>query len=288
MPKSFHRIGALLMKTVDKCQRDNTPMLAAGLSFYAMLSLAPALWIVVAATGAIIGRDSANSAAIAWITRNIGPNVAQYLESIMAEVGASGKLATIGGAVATFLGATAAFSALQDSLNRIWHQPDTSDIGLLDAIKGAALGFFTRRLLAFGIMLLLGALLLASLLASAALTFLASYVPSSLPAPALLLLVVDFLVSVFLMMLLFSAIYHMLRRKTMRGKGVWIGAAVTAVLFAIGKALISQYLGGAGVRGAYGAAGSFVVLLLWIYYSAQILLFGAEFTEVYSRKVARQ
>ena len=283
----LRRMSALVVQTIDKCQRDHTPMLAAGLSFYAMLSLAPALWIVVAAAGAIIGRESANHAALVWMSRNVGPNAAQYLDSIVSQVNESSRLATIGGGIAMFLGATAAFSALQVSLNRIWHQPETSDIGFLAAAKGFARGFLIRQILAFLIMLLLGGLLLASLLASATLTFVARYVPGNLPAPRLLLVGVDFVVSTALTMLLFAAIYHMLHRKAFDRKGIWTGAAVTAVLFTVGKTLIGIYLGGAGVRSAYGAAGAFVLLLLWIYYSAQIFLFGAEFTEVYSRQSRR-
>jgi len=274
------RFSALMVQTFDKCQRDNTPMLAAGLSFYAMLSLAPALWIVVAAAGAFIGRDSANTEVLRWMTRNMGENSAEFLSGIVAQVNESSQLATIGGAVAMFLGATAAFSALQDSLNRIWHQPDASDLGILAAMRGFARGYFLRQFLAFVILLLLGGLLLASLLASAALTFFAA----SLPVSRWLLDVADFAVSVVLMMLLFGSIYHMLHRQAFGKQGIWVGAAVTALLFSLGKMAIGVYLGGAGVRSAYGAAGSFVLLLLWIYYSAQILLFGAEFTEVYSRQ----
>jgi membrane protein len=281
------RMGVLLMQTFEKCQRDNTPLLAAGLSFYAMLSIAPALWIVVAAAGAIIGRDSANSAVYAWMARNLGAVAAQYLTGIVAQVNESSRLATIGGTLAVFLAATAAFGALQDSLNRIWHQRDTSDTGVLDAIRGITLGFVTRRALAFLIMLLMGVLLMASLFASAALTFVARYVDMQLPAPRYMLMAADFVISVVLTMLLFGAIYHMLHRKTFGKRGLWTGAGVTAVLFALGKTLIGVYLGSAGVRSAYGAAGSFVLMLLWIYYSAQILLFGAEFTEVYSRQQDR-
>jgi membrane protein len=284
MPGFLKRVSALVLQTIDKCQRDNTPMLAAGLSFYAMLSLAPALWIVLAAAGSVIGRESANHVVVQWMTSNLGPNAAQYLADIVDQVNESSRLATIGGGIAVFLGATAAFGALQDSLNRIWHQRDSSDVSFLATIKGATRGFVVRRVFAFLIMLLLGALLLASLLASAALTFVARYVPSNLPAPQLMLEAADFVGSVLLMMLLFGTIYHMLNKKTFGKKGIWTGAAVTAVLFAAGKTLIGLYLGGAGVRSAYGAAGSFVLLLLWIYYSAQILLFGAEFTEVYSRQ----
>jgi membrane protein len=278
------RFSALMMQTFDKCQRDNTPMLAAGLSFYAMLSLAPALWIVMAAAGSIIGRDSANSAVLSWMTRNVGSNAAQYLETVVDQVNESSRLATIGGAIAMFLGATAAFSALQVSLDRIWRQPESSDAGIFAIAKGFARGFFIRRVLAFLMMLLMGAILLASLLASAGLTFFAHRLPMS----RLLLEGIDVFSSTLLTTLLFGTVYHMLHRKAFGKKGLWVGAAVTALLFTVGKTAIGLYLGGAGVRSAYGAAGSFVLLLLWIYYSAQILLFGAEFTEVYSRAQPRR
>lgn len=277
------RLSSLMVQTFDKCQRDNTPMLAAALSFYAMLSMAPALWIVMAAAGAVIGRESAHNAVMAWMARNVGSNASEYLATVVAQVNESGRLATIGGVLAMFLGATAAFSALQESLNQIWHQPASPSLGFLVAAKGFARGFFIRQLLAFLIMLLIGALLLASLLASSSLSFLARYVPAILPAPQLLLEIADFIISMLLTTLLFGTIFHMLHRKAFGKRGLWVGAAVTAVLFTIGKMLIAMYLGGAGMRSAYGAAGSFVLLILWIYYSAQILLFGAEFTEVYSR-----
>ncbi len=278
------RFSALMVQTFDKCQRDNTPMLAAGLSFYAMLSLAPALWIVMAAAGSVIGRDTANNAVFNWITHNVGENASEYLATVVNEVNESSRLATIGGALAMFLGATAAFSALQVSLDRIWRQPESPDIGILAAAKGFARGFFTRQLLAFLMMLLMGALLLASLLTSAGVALFSH----RLPAPRLLFETVDFLTSILLTMLLFGTIYHMLHNKAFGKRGLWVGAAVTAVLFTVGKTAIGLYLGGAGLRSAYGAAGSFVLLLLWIYYSAQILLFGAEFTEVYSRTQPRR
>ncbi len=287
MPVSLKRITAMVVQTVEKCQRDNTPLLAAGLSFYAMLSLAPALWIVLAMAGAFIGRDYADGAVLSWMTQHMGPNAAQYLAGIVDQVNESSRLATIGGAVAIFLAATAAFGALQDSLNRIWHQSEPEDSGFLDALRGFTRGFVTRRFWAFALMLVMGVLLLASLFASAALTFVSQHFNTELPAPRFLLEAADFVISVLLATLLFGTIYHMLHRKAFGKKGIWVGAAVTAVLFSVGKTIIGLYLGSAGVRSAYGAAGSFVLLLLWIYYSAQILLFGAEFTEVYSRQQHR-
>jgi hypothetical protein len=162
----------------------------------------------------------------------MGPNAAQYLADIVAQVNESSRWATIGGVLAMVLGATAAFSALQDSLNRIWHQPDPADLGFRAALKGFARGFFTRQILAFLIMLLLGALLLASLFASAAIAFVAANLPGNLPAPTFLLQAADFLTSVALTMLLFGSIYQMLHRKSFGKKGIWTGAAVTAFLFA--------------------------------------------------------
>jgi membrane protein len=282
--RSLRQFAILLGQTLDKCQRDNTPMLAAGLSFYAMLSLAPALWIVAAAAGALIGRESAHAAVLAWMENALGGQAAVYLAGIIQQVNESSRAATIGGAAAVFLGASAAFGALRDSLSRIWHQPEPVESGMWRAVAGFTRGFVARRVFAFLIMLLLGGLLALSLAASAAVTFSARYLPANLPAPTRLLNAADFAVSVVLMMLLFASLYHMLHKRAFSKKGIWAGAALTAVLFAVGKSLIGWYLGSAGVRSAYGAAGSFVLLLLWIYYSAQIFLFGAEFTEVYSRQ----
>lgn len=277
--------GRLLMLTAEKCQRDHTPMLAAGLSFYTMLSLAPALWIVVAAAGAIIGRESARDAVLGWTERNVGPTAPLYLSNAIDQINEAGTLATIGGAIAMLLGATAAFSALHDSLNRIWHLDEPSELGVLASIRSFLRNFFTKRALAFLIVLLLGVLLLVSLLASSAIAFVGAHLPARLPAPNLLLQAADFVISVLLMLVLFSAIYHLLHKRAFPGRALWAGSALTAVLFAAGKTLIGLYLGGAGLRSAYGAAGSLVLLLLWVYYSAQILYFGAEFTVVMARSL---
>jgi membrane protein len=276
--------GRLLLLTAEKCQRDHTPMLAAGLSFYTMLSLAPALWIIVAAAGAIVGRESARAAVLGWTERNIGPAAPQYLGAVIDQVNEAGTLATLGGAIAMVLGATAAFSALHDSLNRIWHQSAPESPGVVASIRAFVRNFFTKRALAFLLMLLLGVLLLISLLASSALAFIGAHLPARLPAPNLLLQAADFAVSVLLMLLLFSAIYHLLHNQEFPPRALWAGAALTAVLFAAGKTLISLYLGSRALRSAYGAAGSLVLLLLWVYYSAQILFFGAEFTEILARR----
>jgi membrane protein len=283
MLRQLRRWGLLFARTVDKCARDNTPFMAAAISFYTMLSVAPGLWIVLAAAGAFVGRKPAHDGAIAWINQRLGPLPAQYLSQVIDQVNESSRLATIGGALATFLAATAAFAALQDSLSRIWNLPGRPTQGMVGVLRDFLRNFFTIRAIAFLVMVIFGVLLGASLLAGAVLSFAARNMPANLPGPHLLLEVADFLISLLLMMLLFGSIYQLLHRRSFVNREIWVGAAVTATLFAIGNALIGPYLGGAGLRSAYGAAGAFVLILLWVYYSTQILLFGAAFTEVYAR-----
>ncbi|MEI9813180.1 MAG: YihY/virulence factor BrkB family protein [Acidobacteriota bacterium] len=283
MTRALRRFGILLGRTVDKCARDNTPFLAASISFYTMLSMAPAMWIAVALAGSLIGRRSARQAVLEWVTQNIGPAGAGYLETVIAQVNQSSGVATVGGAIAVFLGATAAFAALQTSLAQIWNLPVRPRDSFGAVLRGFARNFVITRFLAFVAMLVFGFLLVVSLLAGAALSFVERYTPGHLPAPQVFLEVVDFLLSSLMMMLMFGAIYQLLHRKSFARGEIWVGAAVTAILFAIGNALIGPYLGGAGLRSAYGAAGAFVLLLLWVYYSTQIFLFGAAFTEIYAR-----
>jgi len=273
----------MLAMTADKCARDNTPFLAAAISFYMMLSMAPALWIAVAAAGAFIGRQSARDVVLDWVLHKVGPAAANYLGVIIDEVNRSSRVATIGGSIAVFLAATAAFAALRNSLARIWDLPATPGEGLISDIRNFLKNFFTTRLLAFVVMVLLGVLLVASLFLGAVLAFVESYMPSNLPAPKIWLETGDFLISYILMLLLFGFIYLLLHRRRFNVSEIWVGAGVTSFLFAIGNAFIGPYLGGAGLRSAYGAAGAFVLVLLWVYYSTQVFLFGAVFTEIYAR-----
>jgi membrane protein len=283
MGRALRRFGILLAMTADKCARDNTPFLAAAISFYTMLSMAPALWIAVAAAGTFIGRQSARDAALDWVMQKIGPSGASYVGGIIDQVNQSSRVATIGGAIAVFFAATAAFAGLQTSLARIWELPDRPTNGIVASLREFAKNFVTTRLLAFVVMLLLGVLLVASLLLGAALSFVESYMPANLPAPQVLLETADFSISYAMMLLLFGFIFLLLHRQRFKKGEIWIGAAVTAFLFAIGNAFIGPYLGSRGLRSAYGAAGAFVLVLLWVYYSTQVFLFGAAFTEVYAR-----
>ncbi|MEP7352907.1 MAG: YihY/virulence factor BrkB family protein, partial [Acidobacteriota bacterium] len=246
----LRRLSILLVRTADKCARDNTPFLAAAISFYTMLSLAPALWIVVAAAGQFVGRQSARAAIFDWVIKNVGPTPATFLEQAINQINESSRFATVGGAIATFFAATAAFAALQNSLNRIWAIPDKPVEGIVAMIRGFLRNFLTTRLLAFLAMLLMGALLLASLLISAGMSFAASFMPSQLPAPHFLLQSANFGIASALMMILFGSLYQLLHRGSFRRREIWVGAAVTAFLFAIGTAVIGPYLGSTGLRSA--------------------------------------
>jgi len=268
-------MGDVLKDTFARCQKHNTPMLAAALAFYTLLSLAPGLWIVVAGAGAFIGKESARAEVISWATAMMGNGSAAFVGSLLDGMAANSYLATIAGVVSMFFGATVAFGALQDSLNLIWDVPPSQ--------SGFVAEFFTKRLLSFAAVIVLGVLLLASLFTSAAIAAAARFAPNFLPASGTLLEVVNFLAAIAFLTLLFGLIYRLLPDTHVDWHDVWIGAAVTAILFSFGKTLIGLYLGNASSSSAYGAAGSLVVLLLWVYYSAQIFLFGAEFTEVYAQ-----
>lgn len=266
----------LLKRTVQACYRDNTPMLAAALSFYTLLSTAPALWLLLALAGAIAGRQAVRDQILDWADRTAGERGVQFLAGITAQVEENRGLATSAGLVWMFFGATLVFGALHDSLNRIWRVPPVEG-------RHWIRGFLIKRMLGFLLVVLVGALILLSVLAHTAVRATARWLPANLPLPARLVDLMDFLLSVAVMVVLFAGIYRFLNDRAIQWHDVWVGAGVTAVLFALGKTLIGWYLGSAAISSAYGAAGSLVALLLWVYYSAQIFLFGAEFTEVYAR-----
>lgn len=276
MRGKIRTIGKLLWRTIDACQEDNTPMLAASLSFYSLLSLTPALWLVVAVAGAWIGREAARAEVIQWTTKMVGPSAASFIGGVVMQVETSNYLATMVGLASLFFGASLAFGSLYDSLNLIWKVPPRT--------RGAMiLGYITKRLLAFLLVLLVGVLILASLLSTTMVANLARIGAYYYPVPQPLVQTINSVIDFGLILLLFAAIYRTLHDTRIAWHDVWIGAAVTAGLFALGKTLLALYLASESLVSAFGAAGSLVVLLLWIYYSAQIFLFGAEFTEVYSR-----
>ena len=278
MSRRVRTTARLFREAFERCLKHNTPLLSGAIAFYALLSLAPGLYFIVAAVGAVIGRRAARGEVIAWTAQTIGPGVADFISGMLERNRAGSFFATFAGVASLIFGLLGAFGALQDALNLVWEVPPSD--------RGYIKEFFFKRLVSFIAVMLVGMLLLVALLTGAIISAAGRSIPEALPATELLLQTVNFAVSMVLVTVLFALLYHILPDSLVSWRDVWTGAAVTAVLFSIGKLLIGLYLGRTTTSSPFGAAGSVVVFLLWVYYSAQIFLFGAEFTEVYA--VARK
>lgn len=270
---------AYLGQTFREWAEDKVPLLAAGLAYYTLFSIAPLLLIVIGAVGLVVGENVAQSQLMEQIRQSAGPDAAEVVQSIlqnMAERG-GGVIATVIGAVTLVLGATTVLAQLQNALNVIWDvraDPDKSGIGRVLLV----------RLMSFGVILLLGLLLIGYLFLTAALGAAQQVVPDAIPGSMWLWQLADVLLTLALITVLFAVIFKYLPDVRVQWRDVWLGAAVTALLFVIGRLAFGLYIRTSGVESAYGAAGSVIVLLLFVYYSAQILLLGAEFTQVYAKR----
>ena len=280
MTREIGTTATLFYRTFERCQKHNTAMLSGALAFYALLSLAPGLSFVVEAVGIFVGRRQARGDVIEWATRVLTPGAARIVGGMVDSGGTSSSFATIAGVVSLFFGATVAFGALQDALNLVWEVPPHG--------RGHVRQFFFKRLVSFVAVMVTGVLLVVSLLIDALISAAVKFVPQELHATEFLLQAANFAVSMVLVTVLFAMLYRILPDTWVDWRDVWTGASVTALLFSIGKLLIGLYLAHTTTDSTFGAAGSVVLFLLWVYYSAQIFLFGAEFTEVYSvsRKAA--
>jgi len=251
----------------------------AAIAFYTVTSIAPILLIVVAIAGLAFGRDAAKGALTAQIGSLMGQQTADVLQSAVASASgkSSGILATIIGVVTVVVTASGVFVEMQSALNVIWKaEPQGVTVSRLVWARAESLGLVAA----------LGFLLLVSLVVSAALTAFGNYLNSILPFGKVIAEALNVLVSLALISILVAAIYKVLPDRPIAWRDVIIGAVVTAVLFTAGKSLIGWYIGSSAVASSYGAAGALIVLLLWVYYSAQIFLFGAEFTKVYANRGA--
>lgn len=255
----------------DKCSR-----LAAALSYYTIFSIAPLVVLAIAVAGMVFGQEAASNRLFYEIRGLVGDQGAEAIQAMVTAVHkeGGGVVATVVGLGTLLLGASGAFAQLQDALNTIWQvQPKPGQ-----GVKA----FLRHRLLSFSMVLVIGFMLLVTLVISAALSGLSGWLDGFLPFPPALLQALNFAISFGATSLLFTLIYKVLPDVTVKWRDVWIGGAVTALLFSLGRYGIGLYLGRASVGSAYGAAGSLVIILLWIYYSTQILFFGAEFTKVYA------
>ena len=248
----------------------------AALAFYTLFSMAPILVLVIAIAGFFYGTDTAQREILAQLRGLVGAKGAEAIQLILA--GASnkdqGRAATLIAGVLLLFGATSVFAELKDSLDEIWQTPISTGSGLLDMVR--------TRLLSFGLILVLAFLLMVSLVVSAALAVLERYWGGLWKDAAVLLGYLTGLISFSVIAVLFGVIYKMLPRVRLSWHDVVIGALGTAGLFALGKFAIGLYIGNSGIANSFGAAGSVIALLLWVYYSAQIFFLGAEFTRQYA------
>jgi membrane protein len=254
---------------------DNVPRLGASLAYYTLFALAPILVVAIGVAGLVFGPEAVRGEVVAQIEGLVGRQGAEAVQAMIegAARPSSSWLATGIGLVTAFLGATGAFIELQTALNAIWRVQPRPGVSVL--------AFLKQRLISFGLVVGVGFLLLVSLVVSAALAALNGYLGRAFPALAALWDASNVLVSLAVVTLLFAMVYQVLPDVRLRWRDVWVGALVTAGFFSIGKQLIGLYLGTSTLGSSYGAAGSVVVLLVWVYYSAQIVLLGAEFTRYY-------
>lgn len=264
----------LLMNTARKWLDDDAMSMGAALAFYSMLSLGPLVLLVLSGTALVFGEQAARGQMMAQIEGLVGADGALAVQQVLAAAGqqkASGLLATIIGFVTLLIGASAVFGQLQQALNRIWNVTTPPKGGFKRLIK--------RRLLSFSMVLGTGFLLLVSLLVSAALAAVAEFSLPLLPGgTSFPMQTLNQLVGFGVITGLFGVIFKYVPDTPVPWRDVWFGAAITAALFTVGKLAIGLYIGHSAMASAYGAAGSLVVLLVWVYYSSLILFFGAELT----------
>jgi membrane protein len=259
---------------------DDGTTMAAALAYYTTFSIAPLLLIIISIVGLVFGRQAVQHQIDAQIQGLIGQGAASQVGAMVknaAQHSSTGIISAILGMIALIVGATGSFTQLQSSLNRIWHvKPDPR--------AGGIKNFIGHRILSLGMILAIAFLLLVSLVVSAALSAFGNLISGLLVQgfSHALLMAINFIVSLAIIAALFAAMFKVLPDAKIQWRDVWIGASITAVLFTIGKFLIGMYLGHSGTASAYGTAGSFVLIVLWIYYSSLIFLFGAELTAAWS------
>lgn len=255
----------------------NASAMGAAIAFYTIFAIAPLFIFVLALAGLLFGHEAAQRELFGQITGLIGQNSTDAIQSILnaANRPKAGLFATVIGFITLFIGASGVFMQLQQSLNAIWNvRPKT----------GGVRSFIMHRLLSFAALLAIGFLLLVSLIVSAVLHAAGKWVSGIMPSHEILWWIVDLIVSLGIITLLFATIFKILPDVVITWHDVWIGSFVTALLFTAGKFVLGAYLGRTSLSSAYGAAGSFVIVLLWVYYSAQILLLGAASVRVYANK----
>lgn len=275
MRRLFSEAWFLIRQSVQSFIDDNALSHGAAMAFYAATSLAPILLIVVAIAGLVFGHEAAELALSAQISGLMGAQSAELLRAVLQSAAqeTSGTVATIVGVAALFVTASGVFGEMQLALNMIWKaEPKGTSLSRLVRARAASLGLVAA----------LGFLLLVSLITSAAIAALADIINAYLPFGTTILSALNALVSFAIISVMFGAIYKVLPDRSLKWRDVMLGAIITAALFTLGKSLIGWYIGTSTVASSYGAAGGLLVTLLWVYYTSEIFLLGAEFTRAYS------
>ena len=269
----LQRSGQILMRTAQAFVADHVSRLGAALAFYTTVAVAPLLVLTIAVAGMVFATGDARQRVIGEIERLAGSQASAAVAAVQSPTATTtGVLATLLGFATLIFGALGVFTNLQDALNTIWRVPPQPKVGW-----GV---FLKRRLFSLATVMATGFLLLVSLIASAALSWLGAETAQRLGLPVLGLQIVNNVISFGIVTSLFALVFRLLPDTQVQMRHVWIGAAVTALLLTVGKSALGLYLGRASLTSAYGAAGSLLVLLLWCYYAAQIVFLGAEFTRV--------
>ncbi len=272
-------LWVLIKDTFVRWIDDNPFQLGAALAYYTLFSMAPILLIAIAVAGLVFGREASQNQIIGVIEDLVGVQSARAIQAIIESAGRrpdSGFFASAVGVIILLLGAGGVVEQLHQSLNTIWRVAPKTGRGIR--------GFLLDRLLSFSMVLSVGFLLVVSLVISAVLTAVSGIIGGFLPIDAATAHILDLVVSFVFIMLLFAVIYKFVPDVRIAWSDVWIGAATTSFLFSVGKFLIGFYLGHSTVTSIYGAAGSLVTLLLWVYYSSLMFFFGAELTQVYATR----
>ena len=271
-------LWGLLSETYKSWRRDNAPTLGAALAFYTTFSMAPVFIILIAILGVMLGKETVQVEIFKRATELIGAQGASALKMMIkaAYRPGSGLPATIIAILVILIGSTSALVMLKRALNLIWGARPNPKAPIWNLIK--------ERLMSFVMILVIGLLLVLSLLLSFVLSFLTGFVQNLVPVPVFFIHLADLVLSFLLTTLLFAVVYKVLPDVKIAWTDVWVGSAITAILFTLGKFLFALYLSHRGIHSAYGAASSLAIILIWVYYSAQVFFIGAEFTQVYANR----
>ena len=274
LPKSVAFVKDVFAQWLE----DKAPQLGAALAYYSLFSLAPLLVIAISVAGLVFGEEAARGQVVGALNEFLGQDGAEAVQTMIqnANKPAASTLASVFGLAMLLFGASGVFGQLKDSLNTIWEVKPKADRGIWGTLRD--------RVLSVAAVLGAGFLLLTSLVVTTAISALSTYMGSILPGSDAVWHIVNLVVSFGIITVLFALMFKYLPDVKITWHDVWIGAALTSALFMVGKYAIGLYLGHSTIGSVYGAAGSLVVVLVWMYYSAQILFLGAEFTQVYANR----